>query len=91
MTKSKSIRLSDAEASCKCDGRNEMESEDRSEERCLTRKCTAPKKNCNHCLPNIRVAEPEPPGAGLFGWSRSRSRKKYEVSAPAPAPAPGEL
>ena len=33
------------------------------------------------------VAEPElePPGAGLFGWSRSR--KKYEVSAP----APGEL
>ena len=36
-----------------------------------------------------RVAEPEPPGAGLFGWSRSR--KKYEVSAPAPAPAPGEL
>ena len=34
-----------------------------------------------------RVAEPEPPGAGLFGWSR----KNYKVSAPAPAPAPSEL
>ena len=40
----------------------------------------------NICI-YIRVAEPEPPGAGLFGWSRSLSRKKYEVSAP----APGEL
>ena len=25
-------------------------------------------------IPLSRVAEPEPPGAGLFGWSRSRSQ-----------------
>merc|ERR1711911_308123 len=30
---------------------------------------------CKEILPKCRVAEPEPPGAGLFGWSRSWSRK----------------
>ena len=34
----------------------------------------------SNCVVKIRVSEPEPPGAGVFGWSRSRH------FGPAPAP-----
>ena len=42
-----------------------------------------PTENCKlkNCM-KTRVSEPEPPGAGVFGWSRRRH------FGPAPAPAP---